>query len=225
MKKTMIILTKSRKLGKSCVAGIDYNTSKWIRLINSCYEGGGLADRDLLTEDGTMCGILDVVEVECTNQFVMTNYHPENVQINDQVPMKKVGHVTWDEVASRNLEIISDQTILHCERGYSYCNMTDLYDKNRPRSLQFLHVHDLTLARNEEFGKIKTRAHFTYRGAAYGMVVTDPEFERGETGTFHYGEAYLIVSRGLPFNSGHYSLVAKVVPLDDINSEEDIRVA
>lgn len=223
MTKTMIILTKSRKLGKSCVAGIDYNTSKWIRLINNHYEGGGLADCDLLTADGTMCGILDVVEVECTNAPVSTNYHPENVHIDETVPMKKIGHVTWDEVASRNLEIIRDNTILHCERGYSYCNVTDLYDRNRPRSLQFLHVHDLTLARSVEFGKIKTRAYFTYRGASYGMVVTDPEFERGEIGTYNYGESYLIVSRGLPWQGAHYSLVAKVAPFHD--NENDLRAA
>lgn len=223
MKKKLIILTKSRKLGKSCVAGIDYNTSEWVRLINNRYEGGGLAERDLRAADGTMCGILDVVEVECTNAPVSTNYHPENVHINESVPMIKVGHVTWDEVAARDLEIIMDNTILHCERGYSYCNMTDLYDRNRPRSLQFLHVQDLTLARCEEFGKIKTRARFTYRGAEYCMVVTDPEFERGNTGVFNYGESYLVVSRGLPWQGAHYSLVAKVAPFHDI--ENDMRVA
>ena len=42
MEKKIIILTKSKKHSGYCVAGIDYETGEWIRLVSSDSETGGL---------------------------------------------------------------------------------------------------------------------------------------------------------------------------------------
>lgn len=41
MEKKIIILTKSKKHSGYCVAGIDYETGEWIRLVSSDSETGG----------------------------------------------------------------------------------------------------------------------------------------------------------------------------------------
>ena len=48
MEKTIIILTKSKKHSGYCVAGIDFETGEWIRLVSSDIETEGAVPNETL---------------------------------------------------------------------------------------------------------------------------------------------------------------------------------
>jgi len=226
MKKTIIILTKSRKCGNYCVAGIDCTTSEWVRLNNHRNKGGSVSDADLRTADGNVCGILDVVEVECLDNQQVPNSQPENVYMNPNVWVKKISHISWDDVVRRNIENRSDDEVLNgtTEIGYGSCPAEYINGQQNLRSLQFLHVKDLTLSTFQRY-RMETRAKFSYKGNEYYWTVTDPEFESSESGTKYYGEAYLVVSRGEVFNGRYYFFVGKVIPCCDESRGYQVRAA
>ena len=62
MEKTIIILTKSKKHSGYCVAGIDYKTGEWIRLVSSDIETeGAVPMKDLLFSNGEILEIYDII--------------------------------------------------------------------------------------------------------------------------------------------------------------------
>jgi len=62
MKKTIIILTKSKKHSGYCVAGIDYETGEWIRLLSSDNETEGAVPRDdLVFSNGQILEVYDII--------------------------------------------------------------------------------------------------------------------------------------------------------------------
>jgi hypothetical protein len=78
----IIIMTESSKNSGKSVAGIDVSDGKWVRLVSSDKEAhGAISDDDLVCEDDSRCGLLDVVKVsnikECGNDI-----QPENVLID-----------------------------------------------------------------------------------------------------------------------------------------------
>ena len=65
MKKTIIILTKSKKHSGYCVAGIDYETGEWIRLLSSDNETEGAVPRDdLVFSNGQILEVYDIISCE-----------------------------------------------------------------------------------------------------------------------------------------------------------------
>lgn len=98
MEKTMIMLTKSRKMGHYCVAGIDIRTGEWIRVISE-----DMSIKQAITEehmryyDGSSTSVLDVVKVICKAR--QPNYYqPENWIIDDRYHWKKIRRSTLQEV-------------------------------------------------------------------------------------------------------------------------------
>lgn len=72
MRKKVILLTKSLKNGGYCVAGIDYYTGQWIRLVSGNQETKGALEK---------CGVpykpLDIVIVDNITPMPI-QYQPEN---------------------------------------------------------------------------------------------------------------------------------------------------
>jgi hypothetical protein len=79
----VVILTKSIKNGGYCVAGIDINTSKWVRLVSSDRDShGALFEQDIQYRNGMNCEPLDVARVPILRKMP-TAYQPENVLIDE----------------------------------------------------------------------------------------------------------------------------------------------
>lgn len=65
MKMRFIMLTKSSKNGKYCVAGIDAASGEWIRLVtDDKATDDAVADDDLECTNGRIAEILDEIEVD-----------------------------------------------------------------------------------------------------------------------------------------------------------------
>ena len=81
MTKDIIILTKSKKDNGYCVAGIESETGKWIRLVSpNKLLNGSLTDFDMQMTNGEICEPLDFVRVEIS-QAVPSGCQTENHMI------------------------------------------------------------------------------------------------------------------------------------------------
>lgn len=98
MKKTIIILTKSKKHSGYCVAGIDYETGEWIRLISGDKETEGAVPReDLVFSNGQLLEIYDVILCNLSKPCG-TEVQPENWLYDESVKWQKVGQSNLTEV-------------------------------------------------------------------------------------------------------------------------------
>ncbi len=232
MKRRVAILTKSKKYGGYCVAGIDIDTNEWVRLERPGFKS--LRREHLLSEAGRECGVLDVVEVECLDRPSDKAYHPEDVYLNPNVPFKCLSRTTWAEIISRDIEAKNERGLIlgsNSMRETEY-QVGKMGDKT---SLQLIKVSDLIIYnepkdKRNELGEVygeeaRIKAKFTYQGEMKsGFSVTDFEYmELAENNNIYIPTAYLVVSRGEPFKHSlsnciwHYSLVAQIIKGDEVD--------
>lgn len=162
MKKKIIILTKSIKHTGYCVAGIDYDTGKWIRLISSDKETeGAVPEQFLYYSDGSMLDVYDVIECEL-RQPCPTVVQPENWLYNEDVAWKKIGVSCLEHV----LEI----------HGYdrpeyvfydSQVSLANNWNFKGEGSLCLLNVEDAYVWVKTFDGKQTVSLNFTYNGYVY----------------------------------------------------------
>ena len=98
MEKKIIILTKSKKHSGYCVAGIDYETGEWIRLVSSDLETeGAVPCEDLQCSNGETLEVYDIIMCRLLRKCG-TIVQPENCLYDESVKWKKVGKSNLDEV-------------------------------------------------------------------------------------------------------------------------------
>ena len=98
MEKKIIILTKSKKHSGYCVAGIDYETGEWIRLVSSDLETeGAVPCVDLQCSNGETLEVYDIIMCRLLRKCG-TIVQPENCLYDETVKWKKVGKSNLDEV-------------------------------------------------------------------------------------------------------------------------------
>ena len=98
MEKKIIILTKSKKHLGYCVAGIDYETGEWIRLVSSDSETEGAVPwEDLQYSNGETLEVYDIIMCRLLRKCG-TIVQPENCLYDETVKWEKVGKSNLDEV-------------------------------------------------------------------------------------------------------------------------------
>lgn len=98
MEKKIIILTKSKKHSGYCVAGIDYETGEWIRLVSSDSETEGAVPwEDLHYSNGETLEVYDIIVCRLLRKCG-TIVQPENCLYDETVKWEKVGKSNFDEV-------------------------------------------------------------------------------------------------------------------------------
>lgn len=98
MEKKIIILTKSKKHSGYCVAGIDYETGEWIRLVSSDMETeGAVLWEDLQYTNGETLEVYDVIICRLLRECG-TMVQPENCLYDETVKWEKVGKSNLEEV-------------------------------------------------------------------------------------------------------------------------------
>ena len=202
----LIIMTESSKFSGKCVAGIDTESGRWVRLVSDDEEThGAIANRDLYYQDGSRCEVLDIVDVpvleECGDDI-----QPENVLIDTTKYIRYIGRASIEDVleihpAERRAYILGNQ--------YSYISEQRVGTVGH--SLTLVEVQNLRISQVENpTGRPKTKATFTYRGYDYEqMSVTDPKFYTVPNGTV-YENAVLVVSIGTPYNDKYYKFVSGI---------------
>lgn len=202
----LIVMTESSKFSGKCVAGIDVESGKWVRLVSDDEEThGAIANNDLYYQDGGKCQVLDIVDVpiieECGDHI-----QPENVLLDTSKYIRYAGMASLEDVLEIHPAEIRNDIL-----GNKYSYISEQRVDSVGYSLALVEVQDLEIVQVENpNGRPKTKANFTYQGYSYTqMSVTDPRFYSVISGTV-YDSAVLVISIGTPYNEKYYKFVSGI---------------
>ena len=209
MTKDIVILTKSAKHGKFCVAGIELKTGDWIRLVSSDDDtDGALSNYDMRLLNGGICEPLDLVRVEIEKAV------PEKCQTENHLVVYGKRWVKLDELTIEEVVEVHNPTKRPFVFGnnLSYISGID-YMKY---SLLLVEAENINVY-NNEFGSRK--ADFEYNTHCYrGVSVTDPEYYDMKDHTIK--KAYIVVSiPNKDYNGKYYKFIAKIFPVREFYSK------
>ncbi|MBS5388923.1 MAG: hypothetical protein KHY31_16335 [Clostridiales bacterium] len=207
MEREVAILTMSSKNGGYCVAGIDVENGKWIRLVsNDNKTHGALSNEDIKYQNGQYCKPLDLVQIPIIRNAPL-EHQPENVLIDSSKYWRKVRTLTLDDVLK--MHPVEYHFFL---LGNQYAYITEAGIGNVDHSLIIVEVSDLTVEHPTERS---TKATFTYRGVIYKDIsVTDRDFY-SVPNLWYTKKAVLVMSLpDAPYNGNwYYKFIAKIFPI------------
>ena len=203
----VVILTKSIKNGGYCVAGINVNTSEWVRCIsNDTYSHGALSDQDMQYENGTSCEVLDVVRVPIIEE--MPSLHqPENILIDETEYWEKLHSLSIEDIVELHPAEIHTNLL-----GNKYPYITEERIHTVNHSLVLIKARNLVITHPRAHS---TKAEFAYRYDVYeNMSVTDPDYYNSPEQTY-IDEAILVISLpDTPYQERkYYKFIAKIFPI------------
>lgn len=212
MKRQIVLLTKSAKDKGYCVAGIDCETKKWVRLVTSENGNtGALSKADIsYFSNGQEWQFvpLDMVEVD-TSDYFTKNSQTENCLLKGKIskPLRRYS--------------INDFICFYSAQSpaYIYCNTREYLIKEEVRnirySLLFVKVQNLLIESNGN----KIKARFYYNNNFYNnFSVTDKKVYSEILDTQEdkfYEESYIVVSLpALPWSDTgedrYYKFIAQI---------------
>lgn len=219
--KRIICLANSRKLHGRCVAGVEVPAEEpggWIRPV-STREHQEVSEYERQYQDGSDPELLDIVDVPLLEHRPI-DYQQENWILNPKYYWEKVGVFDWDDlhkIAERGDTLWRNGISTHSGTNYRIPINQATAETS---SLKLVHVDGLGLsvfAPGQAFGNSKRRvqARFWFAGNKYALWVTDPHIERvylaKEDGDYEFGDCYLTISLGEPYDDYCYKLVAALL--------------
>jgi hypothetical protein len=206
----MVCLANSRRPGGHCVAGKvleDGVLGKWVRPVS---ENGGIADDDVVFENGQVPKNLDIISVSLLAP-APSNHQVENHK-NDKT--RYWGHHGVYEKTA--LLKYLDTPVSLWQNGYGY--------KNDRVPVDIAHTLDASLYLIKpdafdvvvmDFGNKVVKSDIFYNGEHYCFAITDPIIEKEyitrDPGSYKIDNALICVSLSEPFKGDCYKLVASVI--------------
>lgn len=184
----LIILTKSKKYYEYCVAGVECDTGKKIRLISDDEEiAGALTDEDLQAYNGNV-KCLDIVDVEIV-EHIDNIYQKENYLIDRKRKMTIISNIDiielFDTYNDENYEYI----FFDNNRSFSPI----MY--NLDHSIQLNKVYNVSISKTTDLcGKTKTRMSFSYKNRFYHDISVTDYFFVNSDNNVHFNEAIVVFS-------------------------------
>ncbi len=211
----MLVLTKSTKNRNYCVAGIDVDTGKYVRLVSDDKEtNGALSRTQVLYEapNGQNYEIvpLDFVKVSYISQQVL--YHQtENLLVGDKPVICRIKRISTDQLYTYLHPEEKNAVFKNSNNKISFEEAAGIH-----HSLETLLVNDLRIYVKDdaEKGSGKIKADFHSAGVSYsGFSVTDPKMKNGD----RFSRAIIVVSIAEKtfYNNQYYKFIAKVFPLEE----------
>jgi hypothetical protein len=182
--KTIVCLANSRKLNGRCVAGREWNGSKfgaWIRPVSATEKGELYSER--YYTDGTDPELLDVIEVSLLSARPST-YQSENHLIDSRRHWRRTGVLTRNQI---NGAVETITGALWIDGGSTGNGENDKVARDAaadlPNSLVLVQPKRLIMTIDTEgaaFGNARRRIRgaFKLNGRNYVLAVTDPKVER-----------------------------------------------
>jgi len=200
MKKRVIFIASSVKNSLSCVAAIDVESKRFLRVVAD-RSGSAINWRDYEVKglSGNLLKNLPFLAKIKVLDKVPLNYQQENVLIDKKI--EYIRRVSLSELE----EYVNYPKSLWGEGGYvKYYN-----DLKMKYSLFLIKVDKIKLYWKDRGSySPQRRGVFRYNGIVYDLPLTDPAFEYLEEEILR--DRYLIISLGEPFNDKCYKILAKV---------------
>lgn len=210
----LAVLTKSSKWNNLCVAGIDWNTGKFVRLVtdDATIHGAVEAD-DFKYQNGEPVNCLDLIKVAVLDNQ-KDELQPENVLLdlaNKEIEL--IRKVTFNEVlekhpAESDAYIFKNIVDEGREDKKDRLTKTDVLDVGK--SLVLVKIDKMEISKQydhvNDYQK-RSKAAIQYKNVSYKLTVTDPVYEYSEG---EYSDIYAVISIGTEFKSYYYKLVAAI---------------
>lgn len=217
----MMLLTKSRKKGGYCTAGIDLKNGEWIRIVS---DGKGcisneMLDKHLRYSNRDRVQILDIIEVEC-KEYKPNYYQPENYVFDSFTNINKIGNGTIDMVLK--IHPFENKNFVFYDSGYSvhYDYIINSVKFEDRYSLILIKVINPQVdVKTWEQGNRTVTLNFIYNSKIHKYFrITDGlenEYREKPDGIYILpGDYAFIISLGdLYRDNKHYKLVSKIFPL------------
>lgn len=201
----IIILSRSSKHGKYCVAGIHLQTGNFVRLCSEdASTHGALSETDLEYDDRSSCAILDIARIYVKgNRPLLTQ--PENIVIDQSRSWHKLGRYTVNDL---------DIYLTKEPRGLVYGSTSSIATPEQViqggKSLILVKAEGIHFYRTMNiYGSRKSKVDFTINGTIHREYsMTDPRFYNVQDGTT-ISSAILLIS--VPEDPSFYKFVATII--------------
>lgn len=205
----VVILAKSVKHGKHCVAGKSVSKKRWIRIVSN-ETGAELDDSHVLIANphGSFAvKPLQKVYVNVEKSVPLIN-QPENWLIDSRVK--------W----TQNYKIQYADLCEYLDNPRSLWGVGDKVDYSQilsgefriEQSLYLITVNKIRLYCREFKGKVRRRVEFDYNNQVYDLAVTDPNFDKLKARYETLDNVILCISLGepSPYDNYCYKIVATI---------------
>lgn len=218
--KDLILLTKSKKHSNYCVAGFDYNTKEWVRIITSDEViHNAVRPVDICYEDGKEAQLFDIIRVQIKGKDNNV-LQPENYILDEEYYIQKLGVFNKRDI----LSLCEDKDCVFFGNSERVTH-EDLVKEhtNEIYSLLLIKV-DYFIVTVKDYQKETLKANFKYKGNWYNnFSITDIEFTNryydeilvSDQGRMKFYNIPIVVSLGELYNQSHYKLIASIVELSD----------
>lgn len=208
----IIILTKSCKNKKYCVAGINDKEE----LVRLGIDNKAEIPADIFKyKDGKDICIGDMININKFEKSPLEN-QPENIIINiDEIEFVQ-------KVEDKELLKILEKRGNNNNR-YIFFNDKEYIEKEKIEQNYDIHSLDIVMTNNiniyikESYGKRKSKADFCYNGIRYSeFSITDSDYFDYNKKQFSNGKFYLVVSLANKLiQDKYYKFIAKIFRFDD----------
>lgn len=219
MEKEIVLLTKSKKKGNYCIAGVDTKTGEWIRIISEDTSiQHAVSPVYTWYENGSMSEVMDIVRIKC-KESKPGIHQPENYVMDERVVWKKEGIITVEQLLQIHNVEIKPFLFYNADKAVD-SKMLNRLDDEELYSLILIEPEDICIhVKNWPAGKQVTTS-FAYNGNRYWYIrITDTAFERKfldyAEGNYHYSNPCLfVISLGDKHTDNkHWKLIASVLYL------------
>ncbi len=203
----ILLLTKSTMNGGFCIAGIDTQSHKWIRLVQNA-EGDPINGPSSKYQNAEgQCEALDIVNVDIVER-VPCGIQSENCRVKAD-SMHKVRSCSVSEAVK--ICPPENHEYIFCSTSHRLTD-SEINEYGLNYSLVFVQVQNLTVNYSRK------KADFLYNGRSYkDFSVTDPKYTAKDGflgGSVNLGGAYLVVSmpkKAYRDKNYYYKFVAKIL--------------
>lgn len=213
----IILLTKSKKYRNYCVAGIDFNTGTWIRLIsedNTIHNAVPL--QDMKYENDKEAQILDIINVKI-KKHSPKYYQPENYIYDADYYWKKVGQTDIGQVLKIVNQKKDNYIFYNDQKKLSQEFLESILGSNQ-YSLKLIVPKDVIIKskRWNPNDNLSITACFRYKNVEYNYLkVTDESFNSkiDQEGEWPLNNVMFVLSLADVYveDNCHYKLVASII--------------
>ena len=216
----ILILTKSAKNNNYCIAGIDIETNKWVRLVSTDPKiEEAVPQEDVICTNNMPVELLDIVEINFVDYYSSLNpFQPENFYYDSNYKWKKLSRVVnIQNVVKFHGFDHRDKIFYNFDRSVPSEEVKN-FPRSERESLLLLPINRLfvQVAFYDDYPKFYL--HFKYNEKHYGrfsisdIEVRDKFRDRGEGKFFLARSAIAVFSLTNPFHydSKCYKMVAQI---------------
>lgn len=219
----IVILAKSRKHSAHCIAGVDCNSNKLVRVItDNEYNHYAISADDIEDDKGKVAEVYDNIIIKTIENKIKVAHQPENIMLDTRYYVTNKGQYKREDLR-KIIDKLSNKyeyIFFNSNKCISQSEFEEISENER-HSLEIVNAEYLII-RVKDIEKKRLKASIKYNGVWYNSLsITDGDFERRYyeevvNSPFEYitlNNPYVLLSLGENFNGNYYKLIACILSI------------